>query len=171
MVCQVLVVFKGLRFYLLIIFGFGINLQNMQNGALPSVAEQSVAARISQPMPHNAINYSAPESGDTFDSHRVCTSNNVIQTDAPRFHHKPYPPRPPLAPPSDQFSYVHHSHHVKSRREAAPPPHSQRFHSRPSIDGGNFYNNHDRMKPAPYDHRESWRFPPPYSGKVLFMKS
>lgn len=106
-----------------------------------------------------------PESTSSYGSYSACASNNVQQTDSPRFHNKLYPPRPPHAPHSNQFSYV------KSRREAPHHSHPHRFHSLPSIDGGNYYNNHDRMKPAPYDQRESWRLPPPsYSGKLPLSK-
>ncbi|KAK3193862.1 hypothetical protein Dsin_025172 [Dipteronia sinensis] len=152
-------------------------MHNMQNDVRQSVAQQSVAPRINSTMPSDTVNYNASEcrdlqrpmqmsdSNSSFSSYRACSSNNIQQTDGPRFHHKPYPPRPPHVPPSNQFSYVQASQNVKSRREAPPPSHSHRFHPLPNFDGGNYYNNHDRMQPPPYEHRDNNHDrmqPPPY---------
>ncbi|KAJ0052661.1 hypothetical protein Pint_03373 [Pistacia integerrima] len=154
----------------------GASMHNMQNDVRQSVAQQSVAPGMNPSMPTNAVLYHAPDcrdhqmpmqmsdSASSFGSYPVCPSNNVQQADSPRFHHKPYPPLPPHAPPSNQFSYVQSGQNVKSRREPPPPSHSHRYHSLPH-DGGNYYNNHDRMKSAPYELQENWRFPAPsFSG-------
>lgn len=151
----------------------------MQNDVRQSVAQQSGAPGMNPSMPTNAVLYHAPDcrdhqmpmqisdSASSFGSYPVCPSNNVQQADSPRFHHKPYPPLPPHAPPSNQFSYVQTGQNVKSRREPAPPSHSHRYHSLPH-DGGNYYNNHDRMKSAPYELQENWRFPAPsFSGEDI----
>lgn len=151
----------------------GASMQNMQNDVQQSVTQQSVAPRINPTVSNNAVHYHAPECRDhqmlmqmpestsSFGSYPVCPTNNFQQTDGPRFHSKPYPPRPPHAPQSNQFSYVQAGQNAKSRREAPHPSNSHRFHPQPNIDGGNFYNNHDRMKPGPYEQRDSWRFPAP----------
>lgn len=156
----------------------------MQNDAQQSVTQQSVAPRINPTVSTDAVHYHAsecrdhqmpmqmPESTSSFGCYSMCPSNNFQQTDGPRFHNKPYPPRPPHAPQSNHFSYVQASQSAKSRREAPHPSNSHRFHPHPNFDGGNFYNNHDRMKPGPYEHRESWRFSAPsFSGKVPPLKS
>lgn len=155
----------------------GASMQNMQNDAQQSVTQQSVAPRINSTVSTNAVHYHAsecrdhqmpmqmPESTSSFGCYSMCPSNNFQQTDGPKFHNKPYPPRPPHAPQSNHFSYVQASQSAKSRREAPHPSNSHRFHPHPNFDGGNFYNNHDRMKPGPYEHRESWRFSAPsFSG-------
>lgn len=160
----------------------GLYFQNMQNDVQQSVTQPSVVPRINPKMSANAVHYHAPECRDlqmpmqmpestsSFGSYPVCPSNNFQQTDSPRFHSKPYPPRPPHAPHSNQFSYVQTGQNAKSRREAPRPYNSHRFNPQPNIDGGNFYNNHDRMKPGPYEHRGGWSFPAPsFSGKLLRM--
>lgn len=154
----------------------------MQNDLHQSASQQSVAAqKINSTMPSEAVNYSVGEcrdhqmamqmsdSSSSFSSYHTST-NNIRHSEDSRFHHKPYAPRPPHVPSSNQFSYIQAGQSMKSRREAPPPPHSHRFHPLPNFDGGNYYNNHDRMPLSPYDHRhrESWRFPAPFSGKVLF---
>lgn len=151
----------------------------MQNDVRLSVAQQSVAPGMNPSMPMNAVLYHASDcrdhqmqlrmsdSASSFGSYHVCPSNNVQQADSPRFHHKPYPPLPLHAPPSNQFSYVQTGQNIKSRREPPPSSLPNRYHSLPH-DGGNYYNNHDRMKLAPYEVQENWRFPTPsFSGEDI----
>ncbi|XP_044484743.1 protein HUA2-LIKE 2-like isoform X1 [Mangifera indica] len=154
----------------------GGSMHNMQNNVRQSVAQPSVAPGMNPSMPTNAVLYHPPDcrdhqmpmpmsdSASSFGSYPVCRSNNLQQSDSRRFHHKPYPPLPPHAPASNQFSYIQAGQNVKSRREPPLPSHSHRHHSLPR-DGGNYYNNHDRMKSASYELQENWRFPAPsFSG-------
>lgn len=145
----------------------------MQDNMVQSVAQQSNAPRSNRTI-SDAAQYHASESRDTqtqmpestsssFSSFSVQSARNVPQSDGVTFHNTGYPLRPPHPPPSDQFSYVQGDQHFKSRREAAPPPsYSSRFHYGHNGDRENYYDNHERMKPAPYEHRESWRKPAPY---------
>ncbi|XP_022728456.1 protein HUA2-LIKE 3-like isoform X2 [Durio zibethinus] len=140
---------------------------------LRSIIPASVAPRINS-MCNTTVPYHGPESRDcpvpmqvsdcdtSFNSYPLHPVNNIQQPDGPNFHHKAYPPRPhPL--PSNQFSYVNSGQQMNSMWDAPPPPYSNRYFS-PSFDGGNYYNSHDRMKLAPNELRESWRFhPPPFS--------
>lgn len=156
-------------------------MQNIQDDFRQSVAQQSVVPRINPSM-SNAGHYDTPECRDhtqvqlcdttsSFSSYPACQVNSVQHSDGPpSFHHKAYPPRPPHAPPSNQFSYVHAGQHVKSRRETPPLSYSRRFHSSHNVDGGNFYNNHERIRPAPHELDESWRSPaPPFYGKLYIL--
>ncbi|XVF32624.1 hypothetical protein REPUB_Repub17cG0098300 [Reevesia pubescens] len=143
---------------------------------LRSTVPPSVAPRIDSTMCTNTVPYHGPESRDlpvpmqvsdcntSFNSYPVRPVNNIQQPDGPNFHHNPYPPQPPHPAPSNQFSYVNSGQHMNSMRDAPPPPYANRYYS-PNIDGGNYYNSHERMKLAPNEPRESWRFPPPpFSG-------
>ncbi|KAK6260122.1 hypothetical protein SCA6_014596 [Theobroma cacao] len=143
---------------------------------LRSAVPPSVAPRINSAMCTNAAPYHGPESRDlpgpmqvsdcnaSFNSYPVHPVNNIQQLDGPNFHHNAYPPRPPHPAQSNQFSYVNSGQHMNSMRDAPPPPYSNRYYSL-NTDGGNYYNSHERMKPAPNELRESWRFPPqPFSG-------
>ncbi|XWS31608.1 hypothetical protein CRYUN_Cryun23aG0090900 [Craigia yunnanensis] len=143
---------------------------------LQSTVPPSVAPRINSAMCTNTIPYHGPESRDfpvpmqvsdcntSFNSYPVRPVNNIQQPDGPNFHHNAYPPLPPHPAPSNQFSYVNSSQHMNSMRDAPLPPYSNRYYS-PNMDGGNYYNSHERMKLAPNEHRESWGFPPPlFSG-------
>ncbi|XVF21811.1 hypothetical protein REPUB_Repub12eG0122100 [Reevesia pubescens] len=142
---------------------------------LRSTAPASVAPRINSTMCTNTAPYHGPESRDlpvpmqvsdcntSFNSYPVRPMNNIQQPDGPNFHHNAYPPRPPHPAPSNQFSYVNSGQHINSMRDAPPPPYSNRYYS-PNMDGGNYYNSHGRMKMAPNEPRESWRFPAPFSG-------
>ncbi|XWS36270.1 hypothetical protein CRYUN_Cryun20dG0070900 [Craigia yunnanensis] len=101
--------------------------------------------------------------GNVVDS-TIHTMNNIQQPDGPNFHHNAYPPQPLHPAPSNQFSYVNSGQQMNSMRDAPPPPYSNRYFS-PNIDGGKYYNSHERMKLASNQLRESWRFPPPpFSG-------
>ncbi|WCJ21497.1 Tudor/PWWP/MBT domain-containing protein [Euphorbia peplus] len=144
---------------------------NMHDQMGESVAQQHSASRTN-PSIYNGAHHHASECREmqppcdsinsSFSSYPVHPVNNVQHTDAPNFHHKPYPPRPPQPPPpSNQFSYVQAAPPVKSRRETSPPSYQQRFHSSYNGDGGTFYNNHERMRPAPYEPGDGWRYPSP----------
>ncbi|KAJ9187667.1 hypothetical protein P3X46_003095 [Hevea brasiliensis] len=144
------------------------NSHNMQDDMRESVGQPPAAPRINTSM-SNGVHYHTTECRDQMqhcDSTNSFNSYSVhpVHTDGPNFHHKAYPPRPPHPPPSNQFSYVQAGQHVKSRRET-PPPYHHRFHSSHNADGGNFYNNHERMRPVPYEINDSWRHPaPPFPG-------
>ncbi|XP_010497016.2 PREDICTED: protein HUA2-LIKE 2-like isoform X1 [Camelina sativa] len=47
---------------------------------------------------------------------------------------------------------------MKSRRDA--PSYSHRSHYVPNFDERNFHDNHERMRHAPYENRDNWRYPP-----------
>ncbi|KAF3436329.1 hypothetical protein FNV43_RR23421 [Rhamnella rubrinervis] len=146
---------------------------NMQDNMVQSVSLQSNAPRSNRTI-SDAVQYHDSESRETqsqipestsssFSSFSVHSARNVPQSDGVNFHNKGYPLRPPHPPPSDQFSYVQGDQHFKPRREAAPPPsYSNRFHYAHNGDRENYYDNHERMKPAPYEHRDNWRKPAPY---------
>lgn len=128
-------------------------LRNMQDTTVQPVAPQPNAPRLNHYHPSECRDHLWP-------MHEPFPG--------PNFHNKGYPLRPPPLPPSNQFSYVQEDHHFKHRREdAPPPPYSNRHHFVQNWDRENFYNNHERMKHAPHEHHDSWRFPPHhFSGKL-----
>lgn len=144
--------------------------------------EHSVAPRIKPPVSNNLMHYHGSDSRDVQIRNQISESTNSFssfpinhasgqQTDGHGFHHKPYPPRPPHPAPSDQFSYLQAGQQAKSRREGPPPYYSHRSHFMPNTDSGNFYNNHERMKPAPYESREHWRFNAPSFSGINLVQS
>ncbi|XP_059625812.1 protein HUA2-LIKE 2-like isoform X1 [Cornus florida] len=112
-----------------------------------------------------------PDSGSSYSFSSVPIShppiqqlNSVQPTDGMTLENKAYHLRPPHPAPSNQFSYVQTDQSVQSRREVPPPSFPNRFHFLPNREG-NFYSDHDRMKLAPHDPSESWRFSvPSFSG-------
>ncbi|KAL4325155.1 hypothetical protein GQ457_11G002770 [Hibiscus cannabinus] len=102
------------------------------------------------------------EFSTSFNSYSGHPMNNIQQTDGPNFHHNDYPPRPPHPLPSSQFSYGNSGPHMNPMRDAhaPPPPYSNRYYP-PNMEGGNYYNSHERMQSASNEPRDSWRFPPP----------
>lgn len=164
-----------LRFH----FWFRSNLQDLQDDLRQPLTQNSVPPRIN-PSLSNAVLCRTPECRDqmqvqhcdstrSFSNYPVCQSNNVHRTDGPSFHHKAYPPRPQHPPPSNQFSYVQANQHVKSRREIPPPSYFNRFQHSHDFDCGNFYNNHERMRPGPYELNDGWRFPAPFPGMFSIL--
>lgn len=150
------------------------NSHDLQDDLRQPLTQNSVPPRIN-PSLSNAVLCRTPECRDqmqvqhcdstrSFSNYPVCQSNNVHRTDGPSFHHKAYPPRPQHPPPSNQFSYVQANQHVKSRREIPPPSYFNRFQHSHDFDCGNFYNNHERMRPGPYELNDGWRFPAPFPG-------
>lgn len=150
------------------------NSHDLQDDLRQPLTQNSVPPRIN-PSLSNAVLCHTPECRDqmqvqhcdstrSFSNYPVCQSNNVHRTDGPSFHHKAYPPRPQHPPPSNQFSYVQANQHVKSRREIPPPSYFRRFQHSHDFDCGNFYNNHERMGPGPYELNDGWRFPAPFPG-------
>ncbi|XP_011033682.1 PREDICTED: HUA2-like protein 3 [Populus euphratica] len=150
------------------------NSHDLQDDLRQPLTQNSVPSRIN-PSLSNAVPCRTPECRDqmqvqhcdstrSFSNYPVCQSNNVHRTDGPSFHHKAYPPRPQHPPPSNQFSYVQANQHVKSRREIPPPSYFHRFQHSHDFDCGNFYNNHERMRPGPYELNDGWRFPAPFPG-------
>lgn len=150
------------------------NSHDLQDDLRQPLTQNSVPPRIN-PSLSNAVICRTPECRDqmqvqhcdstrSFSNYPVCQSNNVHRTDGPSFHHKAYPPRPQHPPPSNQFSYVQANQHVKSRREIPPPSYFRRFQHSHDFDCGNFYNNHERMGPGPYELNDGWRFPAPFPG-------
>ncbi|PON52850.1 RNA polymerase II-binding domain containing protein [Trema orientale] len=126
---------------------------NMQDPKVQSVGQQSNAPRINQTI-SDAVHYHASECRDP--QRQMPESFH-----GPNYHNKGYPLRPPHPPPSNQFSYVRGEHHFKPRREDAPrPSYSNGHHFVQNWDRENFYNNHERIKQAPHEFHDSWRFPP-----------
>ncbi|EXB39341.1 hypothetical protein L484_025036 [Morus notabilis] len=134
----------------------GVEAHNMQDTMVQPVAQQSNAPRINH--------YPSSECRD----HQRQMPESYP---GPNFHNKGYPLRPPHPPPSNQFSYVREEQFKPRREGAPPPPYSNRHHFVQNWDRENFYNNHERMKQAPHEHHDGWRFPPhsfsgpPYPGK------
>lgn len=108
-----------------------------------------------------------PESTCSFNTFPVRPPENCRSADGFTMHNKGIL-RPPQRVPSDQFSFVHAEHRPKSQREV-PPPHSysNRHHFVQSMRRENFYNNHERLEPSPYEYRERWNSRTPYSGKIM----
>ncbi|KAK8521820.1 hypothetical protein V6N13_021898 [Hibiscus sabdariffa] len=139
---------------------------------LRSTLPSSVAPRINPAMCTSSVPYHGHESRDrpvpiqvsdfntSFHSYSAHPMNNIQQTDGLNFHHNDYPPRPPYPLPSNQFSYGNSGQHMNPMRDAPPPPYSNRYYS-PNMEGGNYYNSHERMQPAANEPRGNWRFPPP----------
>ena len=153
-----------------------ICLQTVKDNTLHSMAEPLAAARNSQPT-SDTVHYRVPdrrdmhmqipESSCSFNTFPVQPSHNFRNSDGVTLHNKGYTLRPPQPVPSNQFSFVH-GERVKPEREALPPPLcSNRHHFVQDMKRENFYNNHERSKPPPYDYRERWNPPTPYSGKIV----
>ncbi|GFZ19452.1 hypothetical protein Acr_28g0001570 [Actinidia rufa] len=85
--------------------------------------------------------------------------NGSQRADGATFYNNAYHLRPPQPAHSNQFSYVQADQ--QSLREVPPPPFHNRDHFGQSTDGGGFYTDHDRMKLAPNEHRDTWRFSGP----------
>lgn len=126
-----------------------------------SVSQQPNAPRIN-PTISDALHYHASECRDP-------QRQMPESFPGPNYHNKGYSLRPPHPPASNQFSYVRGEQHFKPRREAAPPPsYSNRYPFVQNWDRENFYNNHERIKQAPHEPHDSWRFPPhSFSGKLF----
>ncbi|XP_019056720.1 PREDICTED: protein HUA2-LIKE 2-like [Tarenaya hassleriana] len=136
-------------------------------GGYPSMHgdHQAGHPRMNPSMPTNTMHYQGPES--SYSSSRIPPTNSVPQGEGSNFqHNRPFTPHPPPCPPPPplpphQYSYMHPGHHLKSRRDGTQ--YSHRSHYTPSFDERNFHDNHERMRPAPYDNRDNWRYPPPSS--------
>ncbi|CAA7044173.1 unnamed protein product [Microthlaspi erraticum] len=131
------------------------------SGGYPNmhVDHQACPPRMNPPLPGNTMHYQGPESSY---SSGVQLPNSMPQADGSNFQHRPYPshPHPPPPPPQHQYSYTEPGHHMKSRRDG--PSYSHRSHYVPSFDERNFHDNHDheRMRHAPYENRDNWRYQP-----------
>lgn len=141
------------------------------------MAQPLAAPRSSQPI-SDAAHYQVPEyremhmhmpeSTSSFNSFPVRPPDNFRHSDGVTLHDKGYSIRPPRHVPSDQFSFVHGQQHMKHRREAPPPPpYSNRQHFVLNMERENFYNNHERLNPPPYDYLERWDVPAPYPGMFV----
>ncbi|KAH1227322.1 Protein HUA2-LIKE 3 [Glycine max] len=141
---------------------------------LHSVAQLMAAPRHSQPIcdavhhqvpEYREMQMHMPESTCSFNSFPVPPPENFRHTDGVTTHNKGYSIRPPQHVPCNQFSFVNGEQHVKHRREVPPPlPYSSRQHFVQNIERENFYNNHERLRPPPYDYQERWNGPAPYPG-------
>lgn len=152
----------------------GLYLQSVQDNSLPSMTQPLAAPRNSQPL-CEGVHYRVPECRDmpmqtpestsSSSSFPVPPPSNFRYFDGVTMHNKGYPLRPPHQVPSNQFSFVRGDQHAKPWREVPTPSFSNRHHSVQNMERENFRNNHDRLKPPPYDFRDRWRGPVPYSGK------
>lgn len=126
-----------------------------------SVTQQSNTPRNNQTV-SDAVRYHASD-------HRDIQRQMPESYPGRNFHNKNYPLRPPHPPPSNQFPFAREPH-FKPRREGFPPPsHSNRYQAEQNWDRENFYNNHERMKLAPHEPDDSWRYPPhSFSGKFFY---
>ncbi|XP_068311945.1 protein HUA2-LIKE 2-like isoform X2 [Pyrus communis] len=141
---------------------------NVHGNRVHPPPQQLNSPRVNHTIP-DAVHYLAPECRDhqrqmpdstscSYSSFPTYSERNVTHSDGATFHNEGYPLRPPHAPPSNQFSYVQGDQPVKPQCEA-PPPYHNRFDYG---DRENYYNNHERMKPGPYEPCDSWRFPSHY---------
>ncbi|XP_052170409.1 protein HUA2-LIKE 2-like [Diospyros lotus] len=143
--------------------------ENMQNPVVPQPIANSLAP--------DSVCYHVPQSRDVQmqtpmpDSANSCSFSSAAvshlpiqhvnqQADGATFHNTAYNLRPPQPTPSNQFSYVQ-AERVQSLRDVPPPSYPSRGRFTQNTDTGNFYSDHDRMKMAPHDLRESWRFSGP----------
>ena len=84
-------------------------------------------------------------------------------TDGGTIHNKGYSIPPPHHVPSNQFSFVHGEHRMKSQREVLQPlPYSNDYHFVPSMKREFGYENHERLKQHSCDYQEIWNGPPSY---------
>lgn len=95
---------------------------------------------------------------------------NGDREDVSRFNNgRGYHMRPHYTPPSNHFSYGHSDQRGRPRRDG-PLPYSGRYHHQHNRGSGNYQNNnHERMKPPPYEARDNWRFSAPYSGETVYL--
>ncbi|KFK35477.1 hypothetical protein AALP_AA5G289200 [Arabis alpina] len=121
-------------------------------GGYPSMHGDHLAGppRISQPM-----HYRSPESSY---SSRASLSKSMPHAEDSNFQYRPYPSSHPQPPPPHHYLYVEPDHHVKSRRDGPSYPH--RSHYNPDFDERDYRNSHERMRPAPCEDRENWRYHP-----------
>lgn len=142
------------------------------------MAQPSAAPRSNHPS-SDAVHYHGSEYREVHMPESTCSFNsfpvppvNYQHSDGVAMNNRGYSIRPPCHVPSNQFSFVHGEHHVRHQREVPPPPpppppYSNRQHFAENLEREHFYNNnHERLKPPPYDYRERWDVPPPYSGKI-----
>ena len=150
----------------------------MQDNSIHAVAQPLNTPRNSQPI-NDTVHYHIPECRDmqmripestsSFSSFPVPPPDNFWHSEAVNMHNKGYPLPPPQHVPSNQFSFVHGERHINHQREVPPPSYPNRHHFAPDMERENFYNNHERLKPPPYEFRERWRAPAPYPGKIMRM--
>ncbi|XP_035551522.1 protein HUA2-LIKE 3 isoform X3 [Juglans regia] len=143
---------------------------NIRDNLVQSVVQKPVAPRVDQ-----TVHYCSPECRDpqmqmpesascSFSNFSVQPVNNGHQTNGDTLRDKAYSLQPPQPAPSNQFSYSRGDQRVRPRRDVPPPSYSNRFHHVQNVGRENSYNNHERMKPPPYELHERWRFAAPFSG-------
>ncbi|EOA25934.1 hypothetical protein CARUB_v10019315mg [Capsella rubella] len=111
---------------------------------------QAGPPRMNPPM-----HFGSPE---TSYNSRLSLSKSMPRGESSNFQHRHYPSSHPPPPPSHHYSYIEPDHHIKSRRDGQSYPH--RSHYTPEFDERNY---HERMRPAPYENRDNWRYHPPSS--------
>ncbi|KAL1331499.1 hypothetical protein HN51_048760 [Arachis hypogaea] len=146
-------------------------MQMQKDNAPHSMAQPLAAPRCRQPI-SDAMQYQVSDCREIPMSDSNCSFNSYPVPPPDNFRHSDnmhngYSIRPPQHVPSNQFSFVHGEQHVKHHHQRDfPPPsaYSNRSHFMQNMERDNLYNNHERMKQPPYDYREGWDVPPPYSG-------
>lgn len=131
---------------------------------------QAGPARVNPQLSGSTMHYQGPEL--SFSS-GVDLTNSIPHADGSNFQHRPYsshphPPPPLPPPPQHQYSFTEPAHHMKSRRDA--PSYSHRSHYVPNFDVRGFHDNHERMRQAPYENRDNWRYPPSSSYGEAFYR-
>ncbi|KAJ0256753.1 Protein HUA2-LIKE 3 [Hirschfeldia incana] len=101
------------------------------------------------------VHYRSPESSYCS---RASLSKGMAHGEDSNFQHVPYPPPPPS---HHYYSYMEPDHHRKPRREGPSYPH--RSHYTPDFEERNYHGGHERMRPAPCESRDNWRYHQPYS--------
>lgn len=160
-----------------------VETHNMRDNLVQSGVHQPISSRIDQTMRYHSPEFrdpqmQIPESAScSFSGYSVEPMNSGRHSNGSNLHDKGYSLRPPHPAPSNQFSYFH-GERVRPRRDAPPPSYSNRFHFVPDVERENSYNNHERIKPPPYERHEHWRFPAPhfsgprypYKGKTSYAR-
>jgi len=153
------------------LLGIGSFLQSVKANVLHPMTQPFAEPRNSQPV-SEAIQYTVHECREPMPMQASTCSFNTLpiqstdisrNTDGVTMHNKGYSIPPPHHVPSNQFSFVHGEHRMKSQREVLPPlPYSNDYHCVPSMKREFGYDNHERLKPPSYDYREIWNDPPSY---------
>ncbi|KAG6703674.1 hypothetical protein I3842_07G097000 [Carya illinoinensis] len=143
---------------------------NIRDNLVQSVVQKHVAPRVDQTVYYRSPEYrdpqmQMPESAScSFSNFSVQPVNNGRQTNGDTLRDKAYSLQPPQPALSNQFSYSRGDQRVRPRRDVPPSSYSNRFHHVQNVGRENSYNNHERMKPPPYELHEHWRFAAPFSG-------
>ncbi|KAK6937503.1 CID domain [Dillenia turbinata] len=148
-----------------------------------STSQHSVAPRIN-PIVSDTSNYyhvhecrdgrmeiQAPTSGSFASfpaSHPSIPPMENNHTEAAILQHNGFHLRPPHTAQSNQFSYVQADQGIQSHGDFTPPSYHNTYSFEPNMDAGNYHHDWERMRLAPYEHRDDWRYSrrPPFHGPM-----